>query len=957
MRRLLASILFLILAFTPFLLGQARTGNIYGKVVDAATGQPLPGVAVTLTGEGIAPMTAITTAQGNFRFLRLPPGVYNIKAELQGFKALERRGIRVLVGSNVTLTLKLEQGTIQEEITVTASAPAVDTKKATVSANVTKEALQELPTSRDPWAILDLTPGVMTDRANIGGSESGQQPYFFARGGTTWDAQWNIDGLTVTDPSSLSSPVYYDYDSFEEMSISTAANDVTAPTGGIMINFVTKRGGNKLSGGGRVFYTTDKFEDTNVEGVDLINPNYKGNRLKHLYDYGADLGGPLIKDKLWFWAAYGTQDIHNTDITGEKPDNTLLRQVNAKINAQLGHHRLEFYFNYADKIKEGRGAGAFRPHETTYKQTGPTYIYKFQDDFTIGQNFFGSLKLGYVDGGFSMEPYGGRDTYAIWDYGGWFGTAGMWHQTYYYYITDRKQYQATFVGNYFIEGLIGATHEIKFGAEYRGAPITSMSNYGYGMVVYTYPSSWWWTPYPTGSVWLIRTSYQNIGKYRASAFIQDSITTGRLTLNLGLRYDRQWLKKLETTVPGNPITEEAYEKGLTSINYLPEARQKEEKLPFTWNMVSPRVSLVYDLTGKGKTVVKASFSLYGSILGVGPASDLSATPWREADFYWYDYNKNGIPEINEIDWAYGPIWWNYNISNPNEVVNKIGSDFRVPKTLEFTAGLQHELITDLAVGLNLYYRKIYDDYWGDYPEITHDDWYIAGYIPEEYGGYAYWACSKPKPAGYVLTKVPDWWQDYKGIEIIINKRLSNKWMLNSSITLQDWRQHYDSPAAYHDPTNHEPIDLLNNRPMAIESRGSGLGNVYPNSRWMFKLSGLYQLPYGFNVSATMIAREGYIAPVYYTAQRPSNGWGSTVGVYIKPFGEERLPNFFLINAKLEKLVNLKKYGKIYLSIEGFNLTNSNTILAENFDASQATFRKVTQILNPRIFRFGVRFTF
>ncbi len=957
MRKAIALVAFLALVAIP-LLGQARTGNIYGTVVDASTGQPLPGVSVTITGEKIAPITIVTTAEGHFRFLSLPPGTYNLKTILQGFKTLERKGIKILVGANVSITLKMEQGTLNEEVTVVAAAPVIDTKKATVSSNVTKEALQELPTSRDPWAILDLTPGVMTDRVNVGGSESGQQPYFFTRGGTAWDAQWNIDGLTVTDPASLSSPVYYDYDAFEEMNISTAANDVTAVTGGVVINFVTKRGGNKFSGSGRFFYNSDSLEDTNIKGVDLINPDYKGNRLKHFYDYGADIGGPIVKDKLWFWAAYGTQDIHNTDITGEKPDNTLLRQVNAKMNAQFGHHRLEFYFNYADKIKEGRGAGAFRPYETTFKQTGPTSIYKFQDDFTVGQNFFGSLKLGYVNGGFKLEPYGGRNTYSIWDYGGWFGPAGMWHQTYYWYETDRNQYQATFVGNYFIEGLIGATHEVKFGAEYRYTPITSMSNYGNGMAVFTYPSSWWWTSYPTGSVWLVRTSTGDIGKYRASAYIQDSITAGKLTLNLGLRYDRQWLKKLEATVPSNPYTEKAYKEGLAPINYLPEAKQKAEKLPFTWNMLSPRVSLIYDLSGNGKTVAKASFALYGSQLGVGPAFDLSSTPWREVDFFWYDYNKNGKPEINEIDWAYGPIWWNFDISNPNEVVNKIGSKYGVPKTLEFTAGLQHELITNLAVGLNLYYRRIYDSNWGDYPEINHDDWYIAGHIPDKYGGYAYWACSKPKPGGYVLTRVPDWWQDYKGVELIINKRLSNKWMLNSSITLQDWNQHYGSPAAYHDPTNHEPTDLLNNRPMAIQSRGSGLGNVYANSRWMFKLSGLYQLPYKFNVSATMIAREGYIAPVYYTAYRPSNGWGNSVGVYIKPFGEERLPNLFILNARIEKVVPVSRYGNIYLSIEGFNLTNSNTILAEDFNAShEATFRKVTQIVNPRIFRLGLRFIF
>lgn len=957
MRKAIALFAFLALIAIP-LLGQARTGNIYGKVVDAASGQPLPGVAITLTGQGIAPMTAITTAEGNFRFLRLPPGVYSIKAELQGFKTLERKDIRVLVGSNVTLTLKLEEGTIKEEVTVTAAAPVVDTKKATVASNVTKEALQELPTARDPWVILDLTPGVMVDRVNVGGSESGQQSNFYARGDSGDNAQWNIDGVTITDAAAIgASPTYYDYDSFEEMNISTAANDVTAPTGGVIINFVTRRGGNKISGGGRFYYTGEKFEANIPEDVkaDLINPDYKGNRLKHIYDYGFNIGGPIVKDKLWFWGSYGVQDIANTDVTGELPDNTMLKGINAKINAQLGHHRIEFFFSWNDKVKEGRGASAYRPHETTWHQTGPSPIYKLQDDFTIGQNFFGSLKLGHVAGGFKLEPYGGRDTYVILDYAGVYGIPGAWHNTFYWYETTRPQYQATFVGNYFLEGFLGATHEIKFGAEYRYTPVTSMSNFGNGMVLFLYDPSWVAPGF--GEVWFVRQNKGNLYTARASAYIQDSISSGKLTLNLGLRYDRQWAKNLADSVPANQYTQTAYEEGYTSVNWLPEGSQEDYRLPFTWNFFSPRISALYDLSGDGKTVLKASFSLYGSQLGVGLNYGLSPIQWREVDFFWYDANGDGEYQPNEVFWSWGPIWYDHEPGEPNKVVNKVGDDYRDPKTLEVTFGIQHELITDLAVSLNLYYRKMYDFNWGYREGITREDWYIAGYIPQEYGGYAYWACSKPKPAGVVYQYHPDYWQDYKGIELIVNKRLSNRWMLNGSFTYQLWRQHFDSPAAYIDPTNHEPVDLLNNRDMAYESRGSGLGNIYPNAKWMFKFGGLYQLPYGFNISATFIARQGYIAPVHYVTYRPSNGWGSTVGVYIKPFGDERLPNFYILNARLEKVFDLQKFGKIYLSVDGFNLTNNAVALAKEFNAARPTFGKITQVTNPRVFRFGIRYEF
>ena len=225
--------------------------------------------------------------------------------------------------------LMMEIGAIEEQVTVVAQTPTVDTKKTTVGANVDKEAMQSLPSARDPWVILQLAPSIMVDRENVGGNESGQQSGFIGKGDTSGarisgnqgaNNIWAVDGIDVTDPAALGgSAGYYDFDMFEELQIQTGgAADVTIQTGGIALNMVTRRGGNKTNLAGR-FYLTDNYfqadnltDDLKAQGVVNVN------KIEHIKDFGFNVGGPIIKDKLWWWAAYGVQDIFVYTIVGAK---------------------------------------------------------------------------------------------------------------------------------------------------------------------------------------------------------------------------------------------------------------------------------------------------------------------------------------------------------------------------------------------------------------------------------------------------------------------------------------------------------------------------------------------------------------------------------------------------------------------------------------------------------------
>src|SRR5947208_10160210 len=253
---LTAALLISLFAVSGF--AQFQTGNIYSKV-QAKDGSVLPGVTVVLTGVG-APATQITDAQGNFRFLNLSPGAYTLKSELAGYGTATRAGITVRVAQNADVSMTLNPS-VSESITVTAEAPLLDVRKAGSGINVTKVEMEKIPTSRDPWTILQQAPAVQVDRINVGGNQSGQQSVYNAKGADSSQNTWNMDGVNITDMGATgSSPLYFDFDSFEEMQVTTGGSDPRIMTPGVQLNMVTKRGTNDFRGSGRYFYTPGSYQ-------------------------------------------------------------------------------------------------------------------------------------------------------------------------------------------------------------------------------------------------------------------------------------------------------------------------------------------------------------------------------------------------------------------------------------------------------------------------------------------------------------------------------------------------------------------------------------------------------------------------------------------------------------------------------------------------------------------------
>ena len=269
MRSRLAMWLWLCVCVTAFpaltaptvMAGQVQNGEIFGKVTDTS-GAVLPGVTVTIESPRCSRSQAVaTTGTGVYRFPSLPIGLYSVTFEMTGFTRFVRRDVRIETGFSAEVSPQLSVSTVQEEVVVSGETPVIDTKSTTLSATFNQEMLEKLPSARDPWVILEQMPGMVMDRQNVGGSESGQQSSFIAHGSGI-NQQWNINGATVTDMQAGASPMYFDFDSIAEIQIQTGGGDASLQSGGAAINLVTKSGSNVLKGSAASSTSTTRCNPT-----------------------------------------------------------------------------------------------------------------------------------------------------------------------------------------------------------------------------------------------------------------------------------------------------------------------------------------------------------------------------------------------------------------------------------------------------------------------------------------------------------------------------------------------------------------------------------------------------------------------------------------------------------------------------------------------------------------------
>jgi len=579
---------------------QSTTGTITGRALDTSGGV-LPGVNVSISGPAMigGARDAVTDALGTFRFTQVPPGVYGVKFELPSFRTLTVSSVLVNAGATVTVNGPLQLDTLAESITVTSQTPTIDLQSTTVGVNWSEEQMENLPYGRGIRGLARLVPGLSPTQFDVGGNTVGGSTTTGARSyGRSGGELIKFDGV-VWDQ------FFGDYNTYDQVQVSGAAKGADAQSPGATLSFVVKSGSNKFAGAYLLAWQDGAFQGNNVtdelrqQGFDPGN-----NKFTRYNDVSLDLGGPILRDKLWFYAAYGYNysgllipGFISIKTNEQVEFFTRLDNPTLKLTYQMSkNNKLELTEQVNRKWQPYRNASSFVPAEATQNQKAWTQIgpaLKFTRIMSQSMTLDASVnRSGYwwPDYAWTSDP---RITDLTTTH-----TRGAflelkrepvrwgWNGTWSWYRTFGKM-----------------NHEIKSGV--LGYHSTNyVETYGYpNQQVYRYrslpgdadffarPDSVQVFEYPNNT---------NAGIRYDSWYANDSVNlTPQLTVNAGVRFDRysSWLPEQGNLGTGPFATPRIY----------PE----NTSFP-TYNAWSPRLSMVYDLTGSGRVALKASYGRYAA---------------------------------------------------------------------------------------------------------------------------------------------------------------------------------------------------------------------------------------------------------------------------------------------------------------------------------------------------------
>jgi hypothetical protein len=398
----------------------------------------------------------------------------------------------------------------------------------------------------------------------------------------------------------------------------------------------------------------------------------------------------------------------------------------------------------------------------------------------------------------------------------------------------------------------------------------------------------------------------------------------------------------------------------------------EIKDPFkpdaAWSLISPRLSFTYDITGNGKNVVKVSAARYMGQSGntIGGAY----TPFRYAIVGWNDINLDNQITYDEI----GPVYVDspFKSQNAQTGLNNVlwDKDYNTPLLDELVLKFEKAITADLDIALSGFYKKrtkLSVDYanTGRFSNVTKrildangtietkNNWVYKGQLTVGGTQVPMYERVNNGIGSYYYNKEKAY-DTYLGLQAVLTKKLSNNWMANLSFTYQDWKRHRFADEEL-DLNN---FDFFNGGQMAESTTGSGLSDIFVNSKWMVKLTGMYQLPYGINLSTFFQARDGNPQPLRsQTRLNQGTTWFFMGG---HKLGDQRLPMFWMLNLGLEKTFKVTETVTATLALDWYNATNNQIVLKQNINVGTAIDGNEPEPVmwtNAGLFQFGVRVNF
>lgn len=806
-----------------------------------------------------------------------------------------------------------------------------------------------LPRPSDVWSLAREVPGVVPDRVDVGGSETGLQSLLVSGGDNGSGAVFTIDGADVTDPAAPGTvAVFPALGLAGDVVVRTRAQDVRVRSGGVQVDVALPgplydpfRGSLHARGG------WDALQSDNLPDALSGRPFFR-NRTDRLLELGAQASA--VRGPWWLWGGVSRDALRQDSFT-EHEETLAVTTFAAKARWSAGRSALALTALRNEKTHDGRDTGLTTEPAARWRQSGPNHLLSLQGDTNRGGAWSALARVSYLDGGFRLDGAGGPGANVFEDF------RGVLRGSYYAFRSDRPRWQAT-AETRGRHRVLGRSHAWLAGAGYRRSGVhTTLSWPGNQVLALERQSVFFRTFGLTGFALPYRDQDGRTVHDGLSLYAQDEIDLGRFAVSVGARLDRQSGRNRSSAVDANPVFP-----GLLPAVWFPGNQAR-----FTWTDVLPRASVSRDFAGWS---LRASYAAYGPWLGAGDAAfdNPIGREAASATFYWLDRNGDHAVQADELDRVNGRLGTSgLDPRNPASAISPHAIDpgYRSPRTHELSGALEARLPFGVRATVAGSWRRHVRARWTPLRNLTTADYVIRGaaqgtLFGDEYsvGFFAPASESRIVPGnGRLLTNRDGYRQESGTVELTLRGRPGARVAWKAWGAWMDWREYFEDRAlAVQDPTPLEDAPLADGGRVIVRAGGFGRGDLFVHARWNAGATLDAALPRGFRGALVVNARDGFPVP-YFQVGNSGDVTGAAKNLLVAPAVDAfRMPAVVLVDARLARAFPVGS-GTLTASVDAFNLLDRGTELQVSRDVELPVFARPRELMRPRIVRLGVAYAF